>query len=76
MSAQLATHGRLARDLRTPEAKSGVSITTAAMAVSVEARGGDEGDEGTLWRRLVGFARQADDLARRRQGDLLGPSGR
>ena len=42
-------------------------MTTVVNAVCVEARGGDEGEEGTLWRRLVGFARQADDLARHRQ---------
>ena len=76
MSAQLATYGRLARDPRTHETKSGVPMTTATIAVSVEGRGGGEGEEGTLWLQLVGFARQADDLARHRHGDLLSPSGR
>ena len=76
MSAQLLTHGRLARDLRSHETKSGVSMTMATIAASVDGRGVDERGEGTLWLQLVGFARQADDLARHRQGDLLSPSGR
>ena len=76
MGAQLAAHGRLARDPRTRETKSGVSMTTTAIAVSVESRGGDVGEEATLWRRLVGFGRQADDLARHRQGEVLSSRGR
>ena len=75
MSAQLAAHGRLARDHGAHETKSDVSMTTVVNAVCVEARGG-EGEEGTLWRRLVGFGRQADDLARHRQGEVLSLRGR
>ena len=70
MSPQLVTHGRLARDLRAHETKSGVPMTTATIAVSVEGRDA-EGEEGALWLQLVGFTRQADDLAHHRQGDLL-----
>ena len=70
------THGRLARDLRTHETKSGVPMTTATIAMSVEGRVGGEGDEWTLWLQLVGFTRQADDLAPHDHGNLLGPSGR
>ena len=76
MGAQLAAHGRLGPDPRTHETKSGVSMTTATIAASVEARGGDEGGEGTLRPQLVGLGRQADDLARHRLGDLLSLSGR
>ena len=75
MSAQLAAHGRLARDPCTRETKGGVSMTTATIAMCFETRGG-EGDEGTLWPQIVGFGRQADDLARHRQGEVLSPSGR
>lgn len=50
-------------------------MTTVVNAVCVEARGG-EGEEGTLRRRLVGFARPTGNLARHRQSDLLSRSGR
>ena len=76
MSPQLVTHGRLDRDLRTHETKSGVSMTIATIAASVDGRGSDDRGEGTLWLQLVGFARQADELSRHRQGDLLSLSVR
>ncbi len=76
MGAQLPAHGRLARDPCTPETKSGVSMATAANVAGVDGRGSEEGGEGALWRQLVGFASQAGDLARHRQGNLLSQSGR
>ena len=76
MSAQLAIHGRLARDLRPHETKSGVSMTMATIAASVDGRVSHEGEERPLWPQLVGIGRQADDLTRHRQSNLLSRSGR
>ena len=40
MTAQVAAYSRLARDPRRQETRTGKSMTTATLAVTVEARGG------------------------------------
>ena len=65
MTAVISVYGRFARDPRQYKTRSGKPMTTATIAVDVEARGGDECDEGILWLQLVGFGRQADDRNRR-----------
>ena len=76
MSGQIAAHGRLGRDPRPIETSSGKPMATAAVAVTVESRGGGETGEATLWLDVIGFGRVADDLARHRQGDPVSMSGR
>ena len=77
MSAQLATHGRLGRDPRTPETRTGKPMTTASPAVYVEARerGADDA-EATSWLGVVAFGRVAEDLARHRSGARVALTGR
>ena len=78
MSApQLACYGRLGRDPRTHETRTGKPMTTASPAVYVEARerGADDA-EATLWLGVVAFGRVAEDLARHRSGEQVSVSGR
>ena len=76
MTAQIAAYGRLARDPRQHGTRTGNPLTTGTIAVEVEARGGDDGDDGTLWLRVVAFGRGADDLARHAKGDPVSVVGR
>ena len=50
MTAQIAAYGRLGRDPRQHETKSGKPMASASLAVTVEARErGADDPEGTLW---------------------------
>ena len=62
MTAQIATYGRLGRDPRQHETRTGRAMTTATLAVTVEARGGEDGDEDTLWFDVMAFGRVTEDL--------------
>ena len=70
MTAQIAAYGRLGRDPRQHETKSGKPMASASLAVTVEARerGADDA-EGTLWLTVLAFGRVADELARHSAGD-------
>ena len=65
MTAQIAAYGRLGRDPRQHETKSGKPMASVSLAVTVEARerGADDA-EGTLWLTVLAFGRVADELAR------------
>ena len=77
MTAAVSAYGRLGRAPRQHETGSGKPMTTASMAVTVEARErGADTSESTLWLSLVAFGRQADDLARHDAGDPVSASGR
>ena len=77
MTAQIAAYGRLGRDPRQHETKSGKPMASASLAVTVEARerGADDA-EGTLWLTVLAFGRVADELARHSAGDPVSVSGR
>ena len=77
MTAQIAAYGRLGRDPRQHETKSGKPMASASLAVTVEARerGADDA-EGTLWLTVLAFGRIADELARHSAGDPVSVSGR
>ena len=77
MTAQIAAYGRLGREPRAHETRTGKPMATASLAVPVEARerGADDA-ETTLWLGVVAFGRVADDLARHRAGESVSVSGR
>ena len=75
MTAQIAAYGRLGQNPRVHETRSGQAMTTASLAVTVEARG-DVEDERTLWLGVAAFGRVAEDLARHAKGDPVSLSGR
>lgn len=78
MNAHLAALGRLIADpeqrmitVRNARARARMAIAMPQPYGAVE-----NASPPTLWRRLVGFARQADDLARHRSGEQASVSGR
>ena len=76
MSAQIAAYGRLAADPRAHETRTGKPMTTARIAVTVDAREGRETGEGTLWLDVVAFGYAAEGLARHAKGEPVSVSGR
>ena len=78
MSApQLACYGRLGRDPRTPETRTGKPMTTASPAIYVKARERRADDaEATSRLGVVAFGRVAEDLACHRSGVQVSVSGR
>ena len=70
MTAQIAAYGRLGRDPRQHETKSGKPMASASLAVTVEARErGVDDAEGTLWLPEGGSITDAliNDLKRSRR---------
>lgn len=71
MTMQAAAYGRIGQDPRSISTKSGKTMATASIAVTV----GDH-DDPPLWLGVVAFGNAADDLLRQGKGDLISVSGR
>lgn len=75
MTAQIAAYGRLGNDPRQHDTRTGKAMTTASLVCSVEARGGGDEAEGTLWLGIVALGTVAEDLARHgRTGERVWPA--
>ena len=68
----LAAYGRLTSDPKPIQTSTGKAMTAGNIAVNLMAR--DE--QVTEFMGLIAFARQADELARMKKGDLLTVSGK
>ena len=66
-------YGRLGGDPVGRTTKNNRTMVTASLAVDVAGFGADENH--TEWIGLCAFGKRAEDLARHRQGDLLGVMG-
>ena len=69
---QASIHGRLGKDPKPIETKTGKPMTKASVAVDVSQRD----SEATLWVRVVAFGRLADALAKHAKGETLSAAGR
>ena len=72
---QISAYGRLGKDPKAIETQSGKAMTTASLAVRLDLRADGETLDGTQWLQLVAFGKQAEALARHRQGDLISVYG-
>ena len=75
MNALIAAYGRLVADPREHETKTGASMATARLAVTVDARGGEE-SEATLWLDIVTFGRAGEALTGHAKGETVSVAGR
>ena len=75
MSAAIAAWGRLARDPRPIETRTGTPMTVATLAVDVAGQRDGDDDAEPLWLNVVAFNRLADTLARHAKGDPVSVSG-
>lgn len=71
MNFVASIYGRLGRNIRPIQTKSGKPMTVASLAVTVSC--GD--DEETVWIGLVAFGKQADRLLEHNQGEMLAATG-
>lgn len=72
---QISAYGRLGKDPKAIQTQSGKAMTTASLAVRLDLRADGETLDGTQWLQLVAFGKQAEALARHRQGDLISVYG-
>lgn len=68
-----SVHGRLGRDPKMIETRSGNPMCVSSLAVDLSDR---DGEFHTQWLNVVGFGRNAELLARQKKGDLASISGR
>ncbi len=72
MSAQIAAYGRLGRDPKEINTKTGKVM--ASCSVAVDASSGEQQE--TLWLDILAFERLAQSLLRHSKGDMVSVSGR
>lgn len=75
MTMQLSAYGRLGKDPKAIQTKSNKAMTTASLAVSLDLRADGETLDGTQWLQPTAFGKQAEALARHKQGDLISVYG-
>ena len=75
MSAEIAATGRLPRDARTFETKTGTPMAAADIGVTVEKRGGGLTERSTIFLGLIAFGGAAAILGECRQGDTVSVMG-
>lgn len=68
-----SVYGRIGRDPKTTQTKTGKQMVTASVAVDV---GKDPAESETLWVNLLAFERNAELLAKHQTGDMVGVSGK
>ena len=73
MSAQISAYGRLGRDPKQIETKSGKSMASSSIAVTTPTR---DDDSATIWFSVLAFGKIADILSKHEKGDLISLSGR
>lgn len=76
MSMSVAITGRIGKDAERVDTKSGKPMATASVAVNVEREVEGEQKPQPLWVKLIGFGRQADDVACLKRGDPVRVMGR
>lgn len=74
MTAQLATHGRIAADVQTKTTSNDKHMAFTRLAVLMPCRTAENG-EVTLWLAVLAFGKQADALTRHQKGDLVSVAG-
>jgi len=71
---QISVHGRLGRDPKEIQTRTGTAMASSSIAVSLP--GSREGDEpGTVWFDVIAFNRIAEQLLRQGKGDMVNLAG-
>lgn len=71
MTAEIAAYGRLGRDPRQVETRSGKTMTVASIAVQLGAE-----PDGATWLGIVAFGTTAETLVQHRKGEPVSVTGR
>ena len=74
MTAYVSVRGRLGRDPRQFETKTGTAMATCSVGVSVE--GNESEDRETIWFDVLAFRYQAEALLRHEKGDQICIAGK
>ena len=73
MTMQISAHGRLGKAPREIPTKTGTTMCSASIAVSVPLSRGDDTD--TQWFDILAFGRTAEQLLRHQAGDMVNVFG-